>query len=54
MRDASPPPGMSLDYMRELREAAATGKKSEGVVITYEELERIRNTMQVTPAHAKR
>ena len=54
IRDASPPPGMTLDQMRDLREATVAGKKSDGVVITYEELERIKGALQVTPAPAKR
>ena len=40
--------------MRDLREATMAGKKSDGVVITYEELERIKGALQVTPAPAKK
>jgi len=40
--------------MRDLREQTMLGKKSEGVVITYDELSRIKGALQVTPAPAKR
>ena len=45
---------MSLDQLRDLREQTLTGKKNDGVVITMEELERIKSALNVTPAPAKR
>ena len=37
-----------------MREQTMTGKKNDGVVITMEELERIKGALQVTPVPAKR
>lgn len=40
--------------MRDIRDHTLTGKKNDGIVITMEELERIKSALQVTPAPVKK